>query len=296
LAFSAHLKRPAGALTRAEAVNTLDAIARSGRVGSAGRTLAYARACFAWAEKRGKVAENPFRGLPISSGAAARDRVLTDAEVGLIWRATAALGWPFGPLVRLLLLTAQRRDEVAGMRWSELSPDRAVWTIPKERTKNGRAHVVHLAPEARAVLAGVPRFRDTDLVFSTTGASPVSGFSRAKERLDALCGRLAAEEARADPSVAAMADWRLHDFRRTAVTWLAGAGFAPHAADKLLNHTATTGLSDVARIYQRGEFLSERKAALEAWAKHVSFLAGAEAVQGSNVVPLSAKAVPISGA
>ncbi len=93
-----------------------------------------------------------------------------------------------------------------------------------------------------------------------------------------------------------MAGWRLHDFRRTAVTWLAGAGFAPHAADKLLNHTATTGLSDVARIYQRGEFLTERKAALEAWAKQVSSLAGAEAVEGSNVVPLSGKAVAIRSA
>ena len=145
-AFAAHLDRPAAALTRAEAVGVLDALARSGRAAMAGRTLAYARACYAWALKRGTVPGNPFQGLPISTGSEARDRVLTDAEVGAIWRAAGTMGWPFGPLVRLLLLTAQRRDEVAGLRWSELSPDLAVWTVPKERAKNGRAHLVHLAP------------------------------------------------------------------------------------------------------------------------------------------------------
>ncbi len=189
-----------------------------------------------------------------------------------MWRAAGTLGFPFGPLVRLLLLTAQRREEVGAMRWSELSADLSTWTIPAKRAKNGAAHVVHLAPEVRAVLAGVPRFAGSDLVFTTTGTSPVSGFSKAKERLDAAVAAARAEAAMkggAEPEP--MPAWRLHDFRRSAVTWLAGPPhrFPPHVCDKLLNHVATTGLSDVGRIYQRAQFLAERKAALEAWARHV---------------------------
>ena len=123
----------------------------------AARTLAYGRACYGWAVKRGKVDSNPFAGLPIETASASRDRVLTEAEVPVIWKAAAGLGWPFGPLFQILLLTAQRRDEVTGMRWSEMSTDLAIWTIPKERAKNRRAHIVHLAPARdRAPRAGAP--------------------------------------------------------------------------------------------------------------------------------------------
>ena len=168
--------------------------------------------------------------------------------------------------MRLLLLTAQRRDEVAAMRWSELSPDLAVWTVPKERAKNGRAHLVHLAPQARAVLAAVPRVKGRDLVFTTSGRAPVSGFAKAKERLDRLSG---------------VRDWRLHDCRRTAVTWMAGAGFPPHVADRLLNHVEGA-IRGVAAVYQRGEFLPERRAALEAWAGHVLACARCETEVGDH--------------
>ena len=200
-----------------------------------------------------------------------------------MWRAAGTLGHPFGPLVRLLLLTAQRREEVAGMRWSEVSADMAVWTIPAKRAKNGAAHVVHLAPEARAVLASVPRIAGSDFVFTTTGRTAASGFSKAKERVDAAIAKARAEtavDAGADPE--AMPAWRFHDLRRSAVTWLAGAGFPPNVCDKLLNHVTTTGLSHVARVYQRAEFLPERRAALEAWARHV-IICG-EGAAASNVV------------
>jgi integrase len=164
---------------------------------------------------------NPFQGLPIAAGAEARDRVLSDAEVGAVWRAAGAMGWPFGPLVRLLLLTAQRRDEVAALRWSELSPDLAVWTVPKERAKNGRAHLVHLAPEARAVLAAVPRVGGPRPGVHHQRPHAGVGLRQGQGALDRLSG---------------VRDWRLHDCRRTAVTWMAGAGFPPHVADRLLNH------------------------------------------------------------
>jgi len=276
MAFPGHLGRRADALTREDAVAALDAMVRAGKVAMPGRTAAYGRACYVWAAKRGTVSSNPFVALPIPSGNVSRDRVLTDAEVALIWQAAGTLGYPFGPLVRLLLLTAQRREEVAGMRWSELSEDRATWTIPKERAKNGKAHVVHLAPAARAILADVPRFVSAlpdapDLVFTTTGKTPASGLSKVKLQLEA---RITAARAKAAADAGgdappALPPWRYHDFRRTAVTWMAGNGVAPHVADRLLNHVQGT-ISGVAAVYQRQQFLAERKAALEAWAAHVS--------------------------
>ncbi len=284
VAFAKHLDKPAHHLTRDMTVRVLDGLTEAGKAAMAGRTMAYGRACYAWAIKRGKVPLNPFMGLPVSAGVTARDRVLTAQECGEVWRAAGTLGWPFGPLVRLLLLTAQRREEVGAMRWSEVAADGATWTIPAGRAKNGVAHIVHLAPEARAILAGLPRFAGSDLVFTTTGKTPVSGFSKAMERLQAAIAKArakAAEEAGAEAE--AMPDWRLHDFRRSAVTWLAGAGFAPHVCDKLLNHVTTTGLSDVARVYQRAQFLPEREAALSAWAKNV-VACGDGGAEADNVV------------
>ncbi len=117
-AFPAHLTRRAAALTRADAVNALDILAQAGKAAMAARTMAYGRACYTWAARRGKVPENPFTMIPVPAATVSRDRVLTDAEIGYVWRATGLMAWPFGPLIRLLLLTAQRRDEVASMTWS----------------------------------------------------------------------------------------------------------------------------------------------------------------------------------
>ena len=152
-AFPSALNRPAARLTRAEVVNTLDALAKAGKAAMAGRTMAYGRACYRWAELRGKVPGNPFASLPISAGATERERVLTDEEIGRVWKATTSMPYPWGPLFRLLFLTLARREEVAGMRWSELSPDLGTWTIPSTRMKRGLPHLVALPAEARDVCA-----------------------------------------------------------------------------------------------------------------------------------------------
>ncbi len=277
-AFRAHLDRPAASLTHAAVTAVLDALAGDGKAAMAGRTMAYGRACYGWAVKRRRLPVNPFAGLPvIEGGNPTRDRVLTDAEIGAVWRAAGTLGEPFGPIVRLLVLTAQRREEVASLRWSELSPDLATWTLPGTRAKNGKAHVVHLVEPARAILAGVPRIAGQDLVFSTTGTTAPSGFSKAKLMLDAAMAKDAAavpqppkrgRRGTAETAPGPVPGWRFHDLRRTAVTWLAGAGFPPHVADRLLNHVTGT-IRGVAAIYQRSEFQAERKAALEAWSAHV---------------------------
>lgn len=266
--FAAHLNRPARGLDHAAVTAALDAMTGEGKTSMAGRTMAYGRACFGWAVKRRRLAVNPFAGLPVIEGAnPTRDRVLNDLEVGEIWRAADGLGQPFGPITRMLLLTAQRREEVAAMRWSEISADGVTWSLPNRRVKNGRAHLVHLSEPARAVLANMPQIAGQDLIFSTTGKTAPSGFSRAKSALDTAMVK-ARIKAGASEEQAVCEAWRFHDFRRTAVTWMAGAGFPPHVADKVLNHAGGT-ISGVQAVYQRQEFLAERKAALEAWAAHV---------------------------
>jgi integrase len=267
-AFDKHLKRPAARLTKGEVVAVLDGLVKDGHVSMAGRTRAYGAACFSWAAKRGRVPGNPFSGVPIAAGIVARERVLSAEEVGRIWTATKALGEPWGPLFRVLLLTLARREEVAGMRWSELSADLSTWTIPGTRMKRGQAHVVALSDPAKDALRAVARIKGQDLVFSTTGKTPVSGFTKAKAALD---------------KAAKVTDWRLHDFRRTGVSALAKMGFNPVVADLLLAHKPAT-LSAVARVYQQHDFAEERARALEAWAAHVLRAAEAKETSAKRLV------------
>ncbi|WP_237213991.1 tyrosine-type recombinase/integrase [Falsiroseomonas oryziterrae] len=278
LAFKPHLDGAASALTHEAVVGVLDDLARQGKAATARLTLAYGRACYGWAVKRRRLAVNPFAGLPAMEGrTTARDRVLTDAELGEVWRASGKVPSPHGPMIRLALLTLARRDEVAGMTWGEVAPDLSTWTQPASRTKNGKPHVVHLSHAARTLLRDIlgaedgkktPPLPAADrLVFGVGDNNAITAHSWAKRKLDAA---IAAErkEAACDGEAAPMAPWVLHDFRRSGVTWLAGAGFAPHVCDRLLNHISGT-ISGVAAVYQRNEFLPERKAALDAWAEHV---------------------------
>jgi integrase len=292
------LRRPAARISRGDAVNALDRIVKAGKAVTAGRTMAYARACFAWGKRRGKVSENPFAELPISNGASERERALSDAEIARVWAAADTLGYPFGPFYKLLILTLQRREEVAAMRWSEVSEDMARWTLPGARMKNGKPHIVHLSEAARDVLRAMPRVEGCDLVFTTTayriGAPdaapngkrkgeprPISGFSQGKRYLDAAIAKARAETAaKLGQKADAMTAWRVHDLRRTGVTTLAALGFDSIVVDKLLAHQPGK-LRGVARVYQRHDFARERAAALDAWAAHVT----GERVD--NVVPLT---------
>jgi integrase len=279
-AFPDLLKRPAARITKTDAVNALDTLVKAKKAAMAGRTLAYARAAFRWAEKRGKVPANPFQGLPISTGASARERVLSDEELSEVWAAAGTLGCPWGPFFRLAILTLQRREEVAGMRWSEINLEKRIWTIPGARMKNGKPHDVHLSDVARAVLRDIPRIEGCDFVLSTTGKTSVSGFSKAKAALDAAVVKARAEAAakvkgKAEP----LAEWRTHDLRRSGVSTLARYGFDSIVADKILAHQPAK-LLGVAAIYQRHDFARERAAALNAWAAHVT------GERPNNVVPL----------
>lgn len=269
-AFPELLKRPAARITRSDAVNGLDRLVKAGKPIMAGRTLAYARAAFQWAHKRGKVPANPFQGLPISTGTTARERALNDAEIAEVWAAAETLGYPFGPFFQLAMLTMQRRTEVAGMRWSEIADDISQWTLSGSRMKSGRPHDVHLPEAARAILRQILRIEGCDYVFSTTGLTPISGISKAKEMLDAAIIRARAEvAAKAGQIPASLKPWRIHDLRRTGVSVLARLGFDSIVADKLLAHQPAK-LLGVAAVYQRHDFARERAAALDAWAVHVT--------------------------
>ena len=161
---------------------------------------------------------------------------------------------PYGGIVEFLALTAQRREEVAGLRWDEIDLAQRVWTIPKARTKNAKAHMVHLSMQALTVLKRADR--KGPVVFTLLGTKPFQDFTHAKRRLDQLSG---------------VTGWRLHDLRRTCVSGMARLGVAPHIADKILNHQAGT-ISGVAAVYQRHDFLAERRAALDEWGAHVDRL------------------------
>jgi len=171
---------------------------------------------------------------------------------------------------KLLLLTAQRRDEIGSLEWSEIDFDRCLWTIPREKAKNDRAHEVHLSTLAMEILDNLPRVGG-HYVLTTNGARPVSGFSKSKERLDRhMIHLFRAELAESgyDPGGAAIDDWILHDLRRTAATGMARLNIPPHVVDKILNHVSGS-MRGVAAIYNRHGYYEERKAALEAWARHV---------------------------
>jgi integrase len=182
-------------------------------------------------------------------------------------------------LVQLLILTGQRRDEVANMRWSELDLEKRLWTLPKERSKNDTAHEVPLSDAVLSVIgrlkkiAGKPGF-----LFTTTGEAPVSGFSRAKNRLDALVlSGLHGEATGPTPH------WTLHDLRRTAASGMARLGINLPVIEKILNHTSGS-FAGIVGVYQRHSFADEKRAALETWGRFVEHLVTGESA--ANVVRL----------
>ena len=273
-------ERPLAAITKGDVIELVnDKAARrerkrqgltEGAAVQAGKMLTRLRTFFGWAVAGDIAPADPTGGVRKPAKEASRDRVLTDDEVGAFWKGAEQLGRPFGLVFRLMLLTAQRESEVAGMRWSELDLDARTWTIPGARAKNGKSHIVYLNGLAIEVLEQVPRIVDQELLFSGNGTTPVSGFSSAKTRLDA--------------AMSGINDWVLHDLRRTATTGLARLGIPPHIADKVLNHTAGT-IRGVAATYNRFEYLDERRAALDAWGRFVESLVRAVP---SNVVELAA--------
>lgn len=260
-------------ITPADGIAELDRIVDRGALIVANRTLAALRKLFAWAmNNRHLIRSNPFAGMTPPSPEISRDRILSDDEIRWLWRATDVVGSPFGPLYRLLLLSGQRRDEVAGMTDAELAG--ADWTIPKTRAKNNLAHHVPLSKMAMTTLDSVPRIAGrAGYIFTTTGKTPVSGWSRAKDILDREMLKIAQREAveRGQNEEVVIPNWTLHDLRRTAASGMARLGVAVHVVERLLNHRSGS-ISGIAAVYNRHDYEAERRSAVEAWAAHIQEL------------------------
>jgi integrase len=243
--------RSVHSISKRDIIDLVNAVVDRGSPVAANKSLKVVKSFFNWCVGRAIVERSPCEGIRVPTVERSRDRVLSDDELAAIIRAARQLGGPYGAIVEVLALTGQRRDEVAQMSWDEVDLNHRVWMLPAARTKNDKPHIVQLSDRAVAVIGAQPR--SGMFVFSRNGVTPVGDFSSQKRRLDGLCG---------------VSDWRLHDLRRTVVSGMASLGVAPHVADKILNHVAGT-ISGVAAVYQRHEFLNERRDALERWGEHV---------------------------
>jgi integrase len=248
---------PLASIERSHITARVAELERSMGATSALRARSTLSAMFSWAIREGyKLQSNPVAGTNKPEAPPARERVLSDAELAAIWRACGDND--YGRIVRLLMLTGQRREEIGAMCWSEISGDSV--TFPASRTKNGREHCIPLTPAALALLPAPKEGRD--FLF---GHRPISGVVRgftgwawSKAALDFRSG---------------VRDWRLHDLRRTAATGLGELGVLPHIIETILNHISGHR-AGVAGVYQRARHSAEVRAALTKWADHLTELMG----------------------
>jgi integrase len=258
-------------ITRAHVNEMLDEIVDRGTPVRANRVFAQLRKMCNWAISRGIIAQSPCAGVSAPSPESKRDRVLSDDEVRVVWAAFESVGWPWGPIGKLLLLTGARRDEIAEGVWSEIDLDAKTWTLPLARTKNKREHMIPLSDPAIEVIAALPHIEGQRFVFSTTGRTPVSGFSKAKPKID---------KALATP----IPHWTFHDLRRTVATGLQKLGVRLEVTEAVLNHVSGSR-GGIVGVYQRHHWAEEKHAALDAWSRRLNEIVRGE--KPSNVVDLA---------
>ncbi len=270
--------KPLPFVGRREIANLLEDLAES-RQATARYLHATLRKLFRWAVSRGDLSHSPMTDMSAPAAPAARDRVLSDDELSAVWHASDGLGFPFGPMFRLLIATGQRREEVAGMDWAEIDVARNLWTIPAVRSKNGLAHVVPLNRLALNELLALPERPLAGLVFSVTGSSAPSGWSKAKARLDALMV--------VQLTNGQFIPWRTHDLRRTAATGLQRLGVRFEVTEAVLNHVSGSR-AGVAGVYQRHNWAAEKRHALDRWGDALEALT---AGRQSSLLPEGADSV-----
>lgn len=256
----------------------IEAVHADGRLVAANRLLAAVRKLFNWCVGEDILDRSPVTGLKPKHAEVPRNRALSDAELGAVWRAAEAAGFPFGAGVRMLILTGQRRSEVFGARWPEFDFAERTWTIPRERAKSDREHIVPLSQAALDLLAALPRIAgkaedgapaEPEFLFTTTGSSPFSGFDKAFGRLcTAAAAMYTKASAEAGRTVDPMKPWVMHDLRRTFATGCAKRAVPVQVVEKLLNHGSGTH-SGIVGVYQTHDYRDERRAAADGWAEHV---------------------------
>lgn len=271
--------RVPSSITRAEVADLVKKHARWAPI-SANRKLAYASAFFNWCIHEGIIETNPAQNIRKPARENVRDRFHSLDELREIWAAAGTLGYPFAQLYRLLIALPNRREEVAAMPLNELNlgddatPGQGLWLLPSDRTKRANALRIPLSPLARSILIEAIRHEDrpknSKLVFTTTGDTPVSGFAKAKRRLDTAIAQARMEhaaQAGADPQACEMMPpWTIHDLRTTFNTHACEIlDVPPHVADRILNHVATATRSKIMRVYNKSELFEPRRQALIAW-------------------------------
>lgn len=247
------------------------------------------RKLFRWAAGRGDIATSPIAEMPAPKAVPARKRVLTDEELVCVWLAAERMGHPWRGVVRLLIATIQRREEVAGLDWAEFEDLKGMaptWVLPPARAKNDVGHRVPLNGLALAEI-GMLQQKRKGLVFTTTGTTSVSGFSDAKERLDSFALEIMRRRAVArneDPDDVDFPTWRFHDLRRTGTTTLQKLGIIIEHTEAVINHTSgeTAGVAGVYNLYK---YEIEKRRALELWADHLARLLTGD-TEASNIVAL----------
>lgn len=259
--------------------------------GQAYNTWGHVKAIFSWAmwpERRQgyALAFNPVAHLQpkhFRLSKTASTRTLTDDEIRAYWAAAEETAYPLGQFYKLLLLTGQRKSEVAGARRSEISDNRQIWTVPSERFKSGQEHIVPLSNDAISLVRDIPKFEGEnsgDCLFSTTnGVKPINGFSRAKSALDeAMLKKL--RETNPD---ATLPDWVFHDIRRTVRTRLSGLRINSEIAEMVIGH----GKTGIERVYNHHEYEPEMREALERWAAALRHIIAPEPPE--NILTLERK-------
>jgi integrase len=261
-------------VTRADIHGLLDGMVDRGSAINANRLLAVLRRMFNWTIERGFVERSPCDKIKAPTAEQPRDRILSDHEIRAAWRAFDVMGWPFGHIAQLLLLTGARRDEIAGAQWSEIDFKAKTWTIAKDRSKNGVEHSIPLSEAAIRIIKGLPMIgKSGGYIFTTTTRTPVSGWSRAKAQIDKAILVANASGSEAFRSSAVPPHWTFHDLRRTAASGMAGLGIPPHIVEAVLNHRSGT-IKGVAAVYNRYNYAAEKRDALDKWAVHVAAIVG----------------------
>ena len=263
---------PATVVDRKKIANLLDTIAKERGAVSANRARGSLSALFTWSMRKGLHETNPVIGTE-QRKERSRDRVLTNNELATVWNALSDSD--YSDIIRLLILTGQRANEVAGLRWNEIDFDEGLISLPSERTKNARPHQFPMSTAVRDILKARPR--TGDYVFGT-GVGGFTGWGRCKERLD----RRIADKAGALP------DWVVHDLRRTFATGLQKLGVRLEVTEAVLNHVSGSR-SGITGIYQRHNWTEEKKTALDAWAAHVLAVVSGKKDK-SNVTTISGAA------
>lgn len=260
--------RPFTDIKRKDVIDLIDEVAASVGGGAAINVMKSGRAVWNWAWKRELVTSNPFAKVDVPHDPVEQERALEASEIAVVWQAACRLGYPFGDLVRLLLLTGQRRTNIAQMQWSWLDLGAATMTIPKQYYKGKRTHLVPLSRNAMQLIAGLPRFRAGDFVLTTThGRRPISGFSTAKNKLDA---EVLAVLRQKDPQALPLDPWKLHDLRRTVATGLQKLNYDPVVIDKVLGHS----FAGLRAVYMKHDYRTQKAEALEAWGEYLRLVVG----------------------